>query len=155
MPKRLWMIAATGLLLASCGGASSSDTTGATKSTVNPEFGEFCVTAAELDADSNATHGNDPTAMSDPAKMKAAWATIMDSSRKLYDAAPSPVKADIKKMLDGMKAMDKIYATYKYNLSEMKAVPDVADELTAIANDADTAAASARFQSWMTDNCAL
>ena len=155
MLKRLGTLAVAGFLLAACGGNGSSGSTTATKSTVNPEYGEFCVTAAQLDAESNATHGNDPTAMSDPARMKAAWATIMESSRKLLDAAPDPVKADIRKMLDGMKAMDEIYATYKYNLTEMKAVPNVAEDLTKIANDAATTEASKRFREWMSANCAM
>ena len=156
MPRRLAAAVAMSLALAACGGGSSTGSAAqGTKSTVNPKYGEFCVTAAELDAESNATHGNDPPAMSDPAKMKAAWATIMEASRKLYEAAPSPVKSDIKKMLDGMKAMDEIYATYKYNLGEMKAVPKVAEELTSIANNADTAAASKHFKTWMTSNCAM
>jgi hypothetical protein len=87
--------------------------------------------------------------------MEAAWKTIMESSQKLFDQAPLDVKSDVKLMLDGMKAMDRIYATYKYNLSEMKAVPQVAKDLNAIAADQSIAAASQRFKTFMSSNCGL
>ena len=144
-----------GSVLASCGGGSSSGTTIATKSSVNPKYADFCLIAADLDAKSNATHGEDPTAMSDPEKMKSAWSTIIDSSRKLLDAAPLDIKTDVKTMLDGMTAMDKVYATFNYNLAEMKAVSKVADQLNEIANDSTIAKASQHFKSWMTANCGL
>lgn len=142
-------------VLASCGGGSAAGTTVATKSSVNPKYADFCLMAADLDAKSNATHGEDPTAMSDPAKMKTAWATIMESSRKLLDAAPLDIKSDVKTMLEGMTAMDKVYSAYDYNLAEMKAVTKVADQLSEIANDATIAEASGHFKTWMTANCGL
>ena len=49
----------------------------------------------------------------------------------------------------------KIYATYKYNLSEMKAVPQVAKDLNTIAADQSIAAASQRFKTFMASNCGL
>ena len=58
-------------------------------------------------------------------------------------------------MLDGMTAMDKVYATFNYNLAEMKAVSKVADQLNEIANDSTIAKASQHFKSWMTANCGL
>ena len=156
--KRAIVLATASLIsLSACGGSgsASTDSTAATQGKVNPKYAEFCVTAADLDSKSNATHGEDPTAMSDPEKMKSAWATIMDSSQKLYDAAPDVVKKDIGKMLEGMKAMDKVYAAYKYNLAEMKAVTKVADDLNAIANDKTIASASQHFKEWMTANCGM
>lgn len=155
MFRRFGALLFAGVLLVACGGGSSSGTTAATKSTVNPKYADFCLVAADLDAKSNSTHGEDPTAMSDPAKMKAAWATIIESSRKLFDAAPLEIKSDVKSMLGGMTDMDKIYSTYNYNLSEMKAVPEVADKLSAIANDATISKASQHFRAWMSANCAL
>ena len=155
MKRALTALLLAGTVLAACGGSSSSGTTVATKSTVNPKYADFCLVAAELDAKSNATHGQDPTAMSDPAKMKEAWATIMASSKKLLDAAPLDVKSDVKAMLGGMTAMDKIYASYNYNLSEMKAVPKVAEQLMTIANDKTVAEASRHFRAWMSANCGL
>lgn len=144
-----------GSVLASCGGGSSSGGSVPTKSSVNPKYSDFCLIAADLDAKSNATHGEDPTAMSDPAKMKSAWATIIESSRKLLDAAPLDIKSDVKTMLEGMTAMDKVYAAYNYNLAEMKAVSNVAEQLNTIANDATIADASRHFKTWMTANCGL
>ena len=136
------------------GGSSAADTTAPAKK-INPDYADFCLVAQELDQASNSTHGNDPMAMSDPVKMEAAWKTIMESSQKLFDEAPLVVKSDVKLMLDGMKAMDKIYATYKYNLSEMKAVPQVAKDLNTIAADQSIAAASQRFKTFMASNCGL
>ena len=155
MRKPLGLVLAGCLALAACGGSGSSSDTTVAKGKVNPKYADFCLTASELDSKSNATHGEDPNAMSEPAKMEAAWKTIMESSQKLFDQAPLDVKSDVKLMLDGMKAMDKIYATYKYNLSEMKAVPQVAKDLNAIAADQSIAAASQRFNTFMSSNCGL
>jgi len=155
MRKTLGFVAFTCLTLAACGGGSSSSDTTAAAKKINPKYADFCLVAQELDEASNSTHGNDPMAMSDPAKMEAAWKTIMESSQKLFDEAPLEVKGDVKLMLDGMKAMDKIYATYKYNLSEMKAVPQVATDLNMIAADKTIASASQRFKTFMSSNCGL
>lgn len=142
------------LVLAACGGSpSASDET--FSGTVNPEFADFCLTAQQLNAESAATHGNDPTAMSDPTAMKEAWTTIIASSQKLFDEAPLEVKSDVKAMLGGMQAMDALYAQYKYNLAEMKSVPEVAESLNKIANDKDIAEASQRFRKFMARNCGL
>jgi hypothetical protein len=135
-------------VFAGCGGSGSSTTP-----KVNPDYADFCLEARSLDDQSKATHGNDPTAMSDPATMKQAWTTIIEASRLLVEHAPLAVKGDVKTMYDGMLAMDKIYASYSYNLGEMKAVPKVAEDLNTIANDATVAAASQRFKKFMSDNC--
>ncbi|MEY5059862.1 MAG: hypothetical protein RJA51_1609 [Actinomycetota bacterium] len=152
--RRSLSVAVVAMLLSACGSpGSATDSTGAggkEPGTVNPEYADFCLTAQQLNAESTATHGNDPTAMSDPEAMKKAWSTIIASSE-----APLQVKSDVKAMLDGMMAMDAIYADYKYNLAEMKAVPEVAESLDKIANDAVIAQASARFRSFMSDNCGI
>jgi cytochrome c556 len=154
MKKSVGLLVAT-LALSACGGGSSTSDTTAAARKINPKYADFCLVAQELDQASNDTHGNDPMAMSDPAKMEAAWKTIMTSSKKLFDESPLEVKSDVKLMLDGMTAMDKIYATYQYNLSEMKAVPQVAKDLNAIASDQSIAAASQRFKTFMSSNCGL
>ena len=154
MKKSVCLLVAS-LALAACGGTSSSSDTTAPARKINPAYADFCLVAQDLDKQSNDTHGNDPMAMSDPAKMEAAWKTIISSSQKLFDEAPLAVKSDVKLMLDGMAAMDKIYATYKYNLSEMKAVPQVAEDLNTIASDKAIAAASQRFRTFMSSNCGL
>jgi hypothetical protein len=155
--RRSLSVAVVAVLLVSCGssGSAPDGTAAGTPGTVNPEYADFCLTAQELNAESTATHGNDPTAMSDPEAMKKAWSTIIASSQKLFDEAPLQVKSDVKAMLDGMLAMDAIYADYKYNLAEMKAVPEVAESLDKIANDGVIAQASARFRSFMSDNCGV
>ena len=154
MKRSFPVLAASLLVLAACGGSpSASDET--FSGTVNPEFADFCLTAQQLNAESAATHGNDPTAMSDPAAMEKAWATIIASSQKLFDEAPLEVKSDVKAMLGGMQAMDALYAQYKYNLAEMKSVPEVAENLNKIANDKDIAEASQRFRKFMARNCGL
>ena len=154
MKRSFPVLAAALMVLAACGGSpSASDET--FSGTVNPEFADFCLTAQQLNAESAATHGNDPTAMSDPAAMEKAWATIIASSQKLFDEAPLEVKSDVKAMLGGMQAMDALYAQYKYNLAEMKSVPEVAENLNKIANDKDIAEASQRFRKFMARNCGL
>ena len=147
--KRTALAVTAALLLVSCGGSD------APTSKINPDFADFCVQAADLDAQSKSTHGNDPQAMSDPAKMKEAWTTIIEASRLLMEAAPLDVKSDVSRMFESMKAMDKVYASYSYNLGEMKAVPEVAEKLNSIANDPDTAKASERFRAFMSKNCGL
>ena len=145
--KRLSAVVLGTALLVSCGGS------GGASNGPNPDHAEFCLQAASLDAQSKSTHGDDPTAMSDPERMKEAWGTIIEASRLLVEAAPLDVKGDVKKMYEGMQAMDRIYASYSYNLGEMKAVPKVAEDLNKIANDETIAKASQRFRSFMTKNC--
>lgn len=146
--KRLPAVILGASLLVSCGGSGGSATDGP-----NPDYVEFCLQAASLDAQSKSTHGDDPTAMSDPARMEEAWGTIIEASRLLVEAAPLAVKSDVKKMYEGMQAMDRIYASYGYNLGEMKAVPKVAEDLNAIANGGVITEASQRFRAFMTKNC--
>lgn len=146
--KSLSAVVVASVLLVACGGSGGTASDGP-----NPDYVEFCLQAASLDAQSKSTHGDDPTAMSDPARMKEAWGTIIEASRLLVEAAPLDVKSDVKKMYEGMQAMDRIYASYSYNLGEMKAVPKVADDLNKIANDEAIAKASQRFRSFMTKNC--
>lgn len=136
------------VLLMSCGGSGGTASDGP-----NPDYADFCLQAATLDAQSKSTHGDDPTLMSDPARMKEAWGTIIEASRLLLEQAPLEVKGDVEKMYGGMQAMDEIYASYGYNLGEMKAVPKVAEDLNAIANDGVITEASQRFRAFMTKNC--
>lgn len=140
-------VCAVGLLVSACG--SSDDATGK----VNPDYADFCLKSAELDAESKGTHGEDPAAMSDPAKMKAAWTTIVDLASQFEDVAPAKVKDDVSTLVGSILAMNEVYKEYKYNLREMSHVPAVAEKLRTIANSEDVVAASTRFRSFMQKNC--
>lgn len=139
------LVAGLCLVVASCGGSKDS--------AASQSYGDFCILAWDLDSQSKGTHGQDPTAMSDPKKMESAWATITASAEKLRDAAPAVVKDDVATLVDSIVKMDAVYAQYKYNLLEMAQVPTVADELNSIANGKDVTAASAKFKTFMKDNC--
>lgn len=136
------------LALSACGGSDSA--TGS----VNPKYADFCLKSAELDAQSKGTHGEDPTVMSDPKKMEAAWTTITDLATQFRDMAPEAVKSDVATLVGSILEMNKVYEQYSYNLLEMSHVPAVADTLRTIANADDVVAASTRFRSFMQKNCA-
>ena len=139
------LVVVSAVAVASCGGSDG----GATKA----KYGDFCLLAWDLDAQSKGTHGEDPTAMSDPAKMKTAWGTITASAAKLRDAAPSAVNDAVTTLVDSIEKMDAVYAKYDYNLMEMAQVPAVAEELGAISNGTAVTEASAEFKAFMQKNC--
>lgn len=133
-------------VVSACGGSGSSGG-------FNSDYADFCLLAADLDAQSKGTHGQDPMAISDPSKMKAAWETIAASSVKLRDGAPKQVKDDVSTLVDSILAMNDIFKNFNYNLREMAQVPSVSGELDALSQNGDVAAASERFRTFMQKNC--
>lgn len=119
----------------------------------NPEHGDFCVLAADLDAKSKGTHGEDPTAIRDPARMRASWETITASATKLLDEAPNEVREDLDVLVSSILEMNDVFKSYNYNLLEMAQVDGLSDQLGRISGNADVAAASQRFRGFMRDNC--
>lgn len=145
--RRLTTVSAL-IVISACGGSSNGES-----GSVNQKYADFCILAADLDTQSKGTHGEDPTAISDPTAMKAAWATITASAIKLRDAAPSIVRDDVTTLVDSILAMNKVFESYKYNLLEMSHVPAVNEELGKISRGDEVTAASTRFRSFMQKNC--
>jgi hypothetical protein len=146
--KRL--IAATlvgSLLLTACG---SSDSSG-----INKDHAAFCALAKDLETASAGPHGEDPAAITDPKVMKEVWTKVTALSQKMADGAPSEVKADVKKMISGIIAMNDIFSTNGYDLTGMAKDVKVREELAKISSDSSTIAASQRFQKFMTKNCGI
>lgn len=109
--------------------------------------------ATELDARSQGTHGEDPAVISDPEKMKSAWETISASAVALRDETPDEVKDDVTTLVGSILAMNDVFKSYNYNLREMAQVPAVREQLDKISNNTGVAAASERFQVFMTEHC--
>jgi len=147
--KRFIAIALVGAtFLSACG--SSEASTG-----VNKKYAGFCAMAKDLETASSGPHGEDPAAITDPKVMKEVWAKVTKLSQKMADNAPSEVKSDVQKMISGIIEMNKIFSKNGYDLTGMATNVKVREALAKISSDADTIAASQRFQKFMTKNCGI
>ena len=145
-------------LFASCGDSDNSSTastvvsqTGTGK--VNPTYAEFCEASSNLNAAMSGPHGENPSAITDPIEMKAAWAKITDLSIALQAVTPSSLKKDATLMINGVIAMNKIFKANNYELLAIAKKPTVRDALTKIGSDPVITEASTRFNTFLTQNC--
>jgi cytochrome c556 len=129
-----------------CG--SSNDTQDAA------QVNEFCQMATDLETASSGPHGEDPAAITDPAKMKEMYATITGMAKKLRDGAPAEIKQDVATMVDSLLAMNTIFEKNDYDLLAMSKDEKVRAELAKVTADESVGAASTRFNKYMTANCA-
>lgn len=147
-------------LFASCGDSDSSSTastvvsqTGTGK--VNPTYAEFCEASSNLNAAMSGPHGENPSAITDPIEMKAAWTKITDLSIALQAVAPSSLKKDATMMVNGVIAMNKIFKANNYELLTIAKKPTVRDALTKIGSDPAITEASTRFNTFLSQNCGV
>ena len=132
--------------ITACG--SSSDTQDAA------EVKTFCQMATDLETASSGPHGEDPAAITDPAKMKEMYATITDMAKKLRDGAPAEIKPDVATMVDSLLAMNTIFEKNDYDLLAMSKDEKVRAELAKVTADESVGSASTRFNKYMAANCA-
>lgn len=148
------------LLFASCGGSDSSSTasnvvsqTGTGK--VNPTYAEFCEASSNLNAAMSGPHGENPSAITDPIEMKAAWANITELSIELQALTPKTLKKDADTMIESIVAMNKIFKENNYELLVIAKKPTVRDALSKIASNPAITEASTRFNTFLTQNCGV
>lgn len=148
------------LLFASCGGSDSSSTasnvvsqTGTGK--VNPTYAEFCEASSNLNAAMSGPHGENPSAITDPIEMKAAWANITELSIELQALTPKTLKKDADTMIESIVAMNKIFKENNYELLVIAKKPTVRDALSKIASNPSITEASTRFNTFLTQNCGV
>lgn len=148
------------LLFASCGGSDSSSTasnvvsqTGTGK--VNPTYAEFCKASSNLNAAMSGPHGENPSAITDPIEMKAAWANITELSIELQALTPKTLKKDADTMIESIVAMNKIFKENNYELLVIAKKPTVRDALSKIASNPSITEASTRFNTFLTKNCGV
>lgn len=108
-------------LFASCGGSDSSSTastvvsqTGTGK--VNPTYAEFCEASSNLNGAMSGPHGENPSAITDPIEMKAAWANITELSIELQALTPKSLKKDADTMIESIVSMNEIFKENNYEL---------------------------------------
>ena len=147
-------------LFASCGGSDSSSTastvvsqTGTGK--VNPTYAEFCEASSNLNAAMSGPHGENPSAITDPIEMKAAWANITELSIELQALTPKSLKKDADTMIESIVAMNKIFKENNYELLVIAKKPTVRDALSKIASNPAITEASTRFNTFLTQNCGV
>ena len=147
-------------LFASCGGSDSSSTastvvsqTGTGK--VNPTYAEFCEASSNLNAAMSGPHGENPSAITDPIEMKAAWANITELSIELQALTPKTLKKDADTMIESIVAMNKIFKENNYELLVIAKKPTVRDALSKIASNPAITEASTRFNTFLTQNCGV
>jgi hypothetical protein len=144
------------LLVSACGGSSSSstsDTSPATTAIVDAKYAQFCAASTALDNAMGGTHGQDPTAITDPELMKTAWAQIAQLSAKLRDVSPAIVRTDAKAMVDSVLAIDAIFKANDYDLLAMAKKENVRNELEQLSSDPKLLESSKIFNTFLVDNC--
>jgi cytochrome c556 len=114
----------------------------------------FCQMATDLETASSGPHGEDPAAITDPAKMKEMYATITGMAKKLRDGAPAEIKQDVATMVDSLLAMNTIFEKNDYDLLAMSKDEKVRAELAKVTADESVGTASTRFNKYMAANCA-
>ena len=147
-------------LFASCGGSDSSSTastvvsqTGTGK--VNSTYAEFCEASSNLNGAMSGPHGENPSAITDPIEMKAAWAKITELSIELQALTPKSLKKDADTMIESIVAMNKIFKENNYELLVIAKKPTVRDALSKIASNPSITEASTRFNTFLTQNCGV
>lgn len=148
--KRLIAAAFAGALVLTACGSSDSNSNG-----INKDYADFCAMAKDLETASAGPHGEDPAAITDPKVMKEVWTNVTALSQKMADNAPDEVKSDVKKMIGGIVAMNKIFSANGYDLTGMATDVKVRESLTKITGDESIIEASGRFQKFMTKNCGV
>ena len=99
------------------------------------------------------THGQDPTAITDPALMKTAWAQIAQLSAQLRDASPAIVRKDAKAMVDSVLAINAIFKANNYDLLAMAKKESVRAKLAQLSSDPKLLESSKIFNTFLVDNC--
>jgi hypothetical protein len=87
--------------------------------------------------------------------MKIAWDNITKLSIELQAAAPKNLKKDADTMIESIVSMNKIFKENKYELLVIAKKPTVRDALTKIASNPEVTEASARFNTFLTQNCGV
>lgn len=145
------------LVVSSCGGASSTADSiaeeSATTISVQPKYATFCQASTALDAAMGGTHGQDPTAITDPVLMKDAWEKIATLSATLRDLSPKIIKSDATKMVSSVLAIDEIFKANDYDLLAMAKKEDVRTQLSELSSDPNLAESSKRFNTFLVANC--
>jgi cytochrome c556 len=152
----LLAVCAVSLLASSCGGSSSessSDASPVTTVQVEAKYALFCAASTALDNAMGGTHGEDPTAITDPALMKTAWAQIAQLSAKLRDVSPAVVRKDATAMVDSVLAIDAIFKANDYDLLAMAKKENVRIELEQLSSNPKLLESSEIFNTFLVDNC--
>lgn len=142
MKRRVVAALCTAMFLASC---SQDGAAG--------QYSQFCALAKEMDQTSSGPHGEDPAAITDPARMRETWESITSLADRMKAESPEEVASDLGMMLTTLQAMDEIFAANDYDLTAMATNPETRASLDALSQDADVEAASVRFNAFMEKNC--
>lgn len=145
MKTRRWVSAviASTFALSSCGSTTSD---------ASP-YADFCNFAAQMDAASAADHSADPSAISDPVRMKASWTQIKKAALQMRDNSPAVIKDDVALMVESIVLMDEAFQENNYDLFAMSKDEKLRARLDAISADKEVTSASQRFNTFMQENC--
>ncbi len=128
-------------LTAACGGNDS------TSREIDPDWAEFCFLATDLLAKTQFSHTPDPTAL------ESVWNDVSRVFGDMVKAAPLDVAGPVKVLADNWEARKKIFAAYKYDITEMASVPDVAKQLDALTTGADVTEANEKLSDATIKRC--
>lgn len=130
-----------GVATIACGGNDDS------AREVDVEWAEFCFLATDLLAKTQFSHTPDPTAL------ESVWNDVSKVFGDMVKAAPLDVAGPVKVLADNWEERKKIFAAYKYDITEMASVPDVAKQLDALTTGADVTDANERLSDATIKRC--
>jgi hypothetical protein len=134
------------LVMAACGGGDSGDT-------VKADYTDFCLLAAELNAETEAAGAFSSGTIGNPEELKKVMDSLTDLSERLLLAAPEPATASLEVLVDVVRKRNELFAVYQYQLSEIAADSTARLRLEEITANPAVAEASDDFASFMEDAC--
>ena len=136
------------LLLGACGGGSSGDA-------VKADYTDFCLLAAELNAETEAAGTFSSGTIGSPEALKKVMDSLTDLSERLLLAAPEPAVDSLEVLVDVVRKRNELFAVYQYQLTEMAADTTARVRLEEITSNPAVAEASEEFASFMEDACSF
>ncbi len=128
-------------VLSGCGGNDSGTRE------IDPEWAEFCFLATDLLAKTQFSHTPDPVAL------ESVWNDVSKVFGSMVTAAPFEVAGPVKALADNWEARKKIFASYKFDITEMAAVPDVSEQLDSLTTDAAVVEANKKLSDATIKRC--
>ncbi len=136
------------LLLGACGGGSSGDA-------VKADYTDFCLLAAELNAETESAGTLSSGTIGSPDALKKVMDSLTDLSERLLLAAPEPAVESLEVLVDVVRKRNELFAVYQYQLTEMAADTNARERLEEITSNPAVAEASDEFASFMEDACSF
>lgn len=127
--------------VSACGGNNS------TGREIDTNWAEFCFLASDLLTKTQFNHTPDPVAL------ESVWNDVSKVFVDMVKSAPLEVAGPVSVLADNWEARKKVFAAYKYDITEMAGVPEVSQELDALTTGADVTEANKKLSDATIKRC--